>query len=249
MEKKFVISLAGVAIAIRPIYDDIRAFCRGYLSEEEPAFAVAILPEDIAFERTRLEAEDRREGVPVRSFSDGSMEILAVYRKIALGLLDYGIVLIHGSCVAVDGKSYLFAARSGTGKSTHARLWRQQFGARAVMVNDDKPLLKLTEDGVMAFGTPWSGKHRLDTNIGCPLKAICLLRRSEENRIVPADVQAHYPDLLRQIYLPREPQALARTLVLLDGILARVELYTLECNMEPAAALVSYRGMNKEKMQ
>ena len=44
---------------------------------------------------------------------------------------------------------------SGTGKSTHARLWRETFGDRAVMVNDDKPLLRITKDGVIAYGTPW----------------------------------------------------------------------------------------------
>jgi serine kinase of HPr protein (carbohydrate metabolism regulator) len=57
----------------------------------------------------------------------------------------YDTFLFHGSAIAVDGVGYLFTAKSGTGKSTHARLWRELLGARAVMVNDDKPLLRVTE--------------------------------------------------------------------------------------------------------
>ncbi len=60
------------------------------------------------------------------------------YRKLAESLLEYGVLLFHGSSVAVDGFGYIFAAQSGTGKSTHARLWRELLGERAVMVNDDK---------------------------------------------------------------------------------------------------------------
>ena len=64
------------------------------------------------------------------------METLAVYRKMA----DYDTVLLHGSAIAVDDEGYFFTAKSGTGKSTHARLWREMLGDRAVMINDDNRL-------------------------------------------------------------------------------------------------------------
>ena len=51
------------------------------------------------------------------------------------------------------------------------------------MVNDDKPLLQITKNGVIAYGTPWDGKHHLSSNIAVPLKAICILTRASENHI------------------------------------------------------------------
>ena len=80
----------------------------------------------------------------------------------------------------MDGQAVLFTAKSGTGKSTHTKLWRDLFGERAVMVNDDKPLLRILKDGVLVCGTPWDGKHRLSTNCALPLKAICILERGKK---------------------------------------------------------------------
>ena len=89
----------------------------------------------------------------------------------------YDTILFHGSAVAVDGIGYLFTAKSGTGKSTHTRLWRELFGERAVMLNDDKPLIKVSENGIIVYGTPWDGKHRLSTNTFVPLKGICFMSK------------------------------------------------------------------------
>jgi serine kinase of HPr protein (carbohydrate metabolism regulator) len=100
-----------------------------------------------------------------------------------LSLMRYNGLRIHASAVEVDGKAYLFSANSGTGKSTHTRLWREVFGDRAVMVNDDKPFLRMTEGAVMVYGSPWNGKHGLGCNLSVPLKAVCILERGEENRI------------------------------------------------------------------
>ena len=100
-------------------------------------------------------------------------------------MISYDTILFHGSVIAVDGIGYLFTAKSGTGKSTHTRLWREYFGDRAAMVNDDKPLLKITDSSVIAYGTPYNGKHRLGTNISVPLKAICILTRAADNHIEP----------------------------------------------------------------
>ncbi len=141
----------------------------------------------------------QKRAFPSGSFSDAYLETLAVYRKIADHLLSYDTLLFHGSVIAVDGEGYLFTAKSGgTGKSTHTRLWREYFGERAVMVNDDKPLLRITDSGVTAYGTPWDGKHRLSTNIAVPLKGICILTRDTTNHIEPAEPHAVYPLIVQQ---------------------------------------------------
>ncbi|MBQ6890994.1 MAG: hypothetical protein IJN47_00140, partial [Clostridia bacterium] len=122
-------------------------------------------------------------------------------------------------------------------------LWRALLGDRARMVNDDKPLLQLGADGVTVFGTPWNGKHRLGENISAPLKAICLLERSPQNRIRSATRAEVLPLLLQQTYRPADPEALSRTLFLVDELSRRVKLFRLGCNMDPEAAQVAYDAM------
>ena len=100
------------------------------------------------------------------------------------------------------------------------------------------------DDRVMVCGTPWDGKHRISSNVMVPLKAICILRRGQENRIRPVSVQEALPILLQQSYRPSNPQQLGKLLELVDKTSKLTGLYVLECNMDPEAALVAYRGMS-----
>lgn len=242
---KFTIELAGRLIGIRSLYPEIHDMCREYLSDRKPEFEIAIVPEDIACERALSDREVRFEGKAPEPFPDSYLETLAVYRKIADRLLAYDTLLFHGSAIAVDGSGYLFTGKSGAGKSTHARLWRELLGERAVMVNDDKPLLKITKDSVIVYGTPWDGKHHLSRNISVPLKAIGCLEQSGENRITELEKSERLPILLQQVYRPRDPGLLLKTLPLVNRLAATVRLYELSCNMEPEAARVAYHGMNR----
>lgn len=244
---RFSILLAGHTVEISAFFPSTKQFCVEYLTEKAPEFQVSISQADIDDERIRSAREDELEGIPVRHFSDAYLETLAVYRKLALGLLNYDVLLFHGSVVAVDGEGYLFTAKSGTGKSTHTRLWRQKFGSRAVMVNDDKPLLIVSAEGVTACGTPWDGKHRLSTNIQVPLKGLCILERSVENHIHPISPKEAFPMLMQQSYRPEDAPRMLRTLALLERLQKTVPLYRLGCNMEQEAAEVAYRGMKGAK--
>ena len=155
----------------------------------------------------------------------------------------YETFRLHGSAVAVDGMCYLFTARSGTGKSTHTKLWRRMLGSRAVMVNDDKPLLRVEENGVTVFGTPYNGKHRLGANISVPLKAICILERSVENHIHPITPEEAYTMLLQQSYRPQDKAALLKTLMLIDKMKEKTAFWRLGCNMDISAAEIAYQAM------
>ena len=239
----FTIKLAGQNIGIAAINGYVREYCRDYLTEDRADFDIAISPSDIEYERERSAAEDKKEGIPTRQFSDSYLETLAVYRKIADKMLDYDTILFHGSVVAVDGVGYLFTAKSGTGKSTHTRLWREMLGERAVMINDDKPLISLSKSGIMVHGTPWDGKHRLSTNTSVPLRAICILERAEENRIVPITKKDAYNMLMQQVYRPTGVEGMMKTLALIDRLAAGVKLYRLGCNMYISAAITAYNGM------
>ena len=261
--KSFTIRLAGQYFTTCPVCDYIREYCKDYIVADvkrgaatetggtvSPVyFSIATTQSDIDFEREKSAREDIKEGIPIRHFSDAYLETLAVYRKIADCLLSCDTLLFHGSVIAVDGEGYLFTAKSGTGKSTHTRLWREYFGERAVMVNDDKPLLHITDSGVTAYGTPWDGKHRLSTNIAVPLKGICILTRDTTNHIEPAEPHAAYPMIVQQTNRSLSADGMKQTLSLIDRMLNVVPVYRLGCNMDIEAARLAYEGMNRLKKQ
>lgn len=242
----FSIRIGEKTIKIISNYSYVKEYCEKYLTDQAEDMLIEISQNDILQEQQRSEAEDIKEGNPIRNFTDEYLEVLAVYRKIAEKMIEYDTLLFHGSVISVDGVGYLFTAKSGTGKSTHTRLWHEVFGDRVVMVNDDKPLLRITEEGVTVFGTPWDGKHRLSNNIAVPLKAICVLNRDKTNHICPVSRKEVYPLLLQQTYRSVEPLKMAKTLQLLDGVIRTTNLYALGCNMEREAAVVAYTGINKE---
>lgn len=238
-----VYKIADTVFRICSIYDQVHTLCREYRSEEQPELTVETLTSDIVQERAFSEEQNRREHIPVINHTDAYLETLAVHRKIAELLLDRGILLFHGSAIAMDGEVYLFSAPSGTGKSTHTRLWRERFGERVYMVNDDKPLLKVTDAGVVVYGSPWNGKHRLSRNVCVPLKALCFLERGSENRIKQITTAEALPMLFPQTHCPRGRKELLQALDLLNGLVRQVKLYSLQCNMTLQAADVSYEGM------
>lgn len=236
--------IAEQNISITSLYDEVHLLCADYRCPgAAPDFAVQTAEEDIEFERVRSEREDKKAGIRWRRFSDGYLETLAVYRKIAERMPFCDTILFHGSCVAVDGEAYLFTAKSGTGKSTHTRLWRELLGERAVMVNDDKPLIRITGTEAVICGTPWDGKHRLSSNIAVRLKAVCIIERAEKNSIRPITSGEAYPMLLQQTYRPLYAPAMSKTLTLIDRLALSASFWRLGCNKDIEAARTAYNAM------
>jgi hypothetical protein len=235
--------IAGKTVAMTSLYPDVHEYCAEYRTDEAPDFAVEVTPADIEDEDARTRREYALEERPVPGFSPEILEQTAAYRKIAERLIAYDRVVFHGACVAVDGQGYLFTAKSGTGKSTHAALWSELLGERAVNVNDDKPILHVADDGVTAYGTPWTGKHHRGRNMAVPLKAICLLEQAAENHIAPITWKRAYPMLVQQTYRPRDAERLAITMPLVDRLARSVKLYCLRCNMDLSAAETAWNAM------
>lgn len=242
----FTIKIAGRVVAVSAMFESSRDYCRDYLCQETPDFSVEITTEDLVLEREKSAKTDLAEGVSVRNVSDEHLEITAIQRKIAEKLFAYDVLLFHGSVVSVDGAAYLFTAKSGTGKSTHTRLWREMLGDRAVMVNDDKPFLCVTEEGVVACGSPWNGKHHLGANICMPLKAICILERGDVNEIEPISAQQAVFMMLQQSNRPADRKMMNRYMDLIDKICAAVRFYRLRCNMEKGAAELAFKVLSGE---
>ena len=81
----------------------------------------------------------------------------ALWGGYGLMTLPYQTVAIHSSCIVYKDKAILFLGESGTGKSTHTRLWREHI-PEAVLLNDDSPIVRVEEEKIWAYGSPWSGK-------------------------------------------------------------------------------------------
>jgi hypothetical protein len=144
----------------------------------------------------------------------------------------------------------LFSAPSGTGKSTHTNLWQQIFGEdRAVIVNDDKPVLRLEAGDIYVYGTPWSGKSRLNNNLRVPLGAIIFLSQAKENRIRRLDNKEALRLLIYQSQHPGGDRVrMDRLLVLLDELLQRIPIYQLECDVSFDAVEVVYREIIEKEI-
>lgn len=239
----FCVKLAERMVSVVCNYKETEEFCREYLvpQTDQADISVKVTLSDICEERSKAE---REYGEDAAQFTNAYLETLAVYRQIATQMPTYDTILFHGSVIAVDDEAYLFTAVSGTGKSTHTRLWREHFGGRAYMVNDDKPLLRVLPDGqVIAYGTPWNGKHRLGRNVGVPLRGLAILSRGEVNRIRTISREEAFAVLYQQMYRPTKQSAtIAKSLQVLDRVMG-LPLWSLSCNMSKEAVQVSYRGM------
>ncbi len=242
---EFHMKIADRVGCIHPLFESTAQYFRAYVTDQPAHFFVTVTADHLRFEQAELDEEARLEGMRRRQFTDPFLERAAIQRAFAEQLFDQDTLLVHGSTVAVDGAAYLFTARCGTGKSTHTRLWREVFGERAVMINDDKPFLQLTSQGVFACGSPWSGKHGLDSNITAPLQGICILERGSENRIRPIAAEEALPMLLHQSYRPLDSAKADRFEELVRTLVKTVPLWLLQCNKEPQAAIIAHQAMRQ----
>ena len=111
-------------------------------------------------------------------------------------------------------------------------------------MDDDKTFLQITPSGVFAYGSPWSGKHGLDTNVCLPLKGVCFLQRGSENLIRQAIPEDRLGELQHQTLIPEDPVGMQKALSLLNALVQVVPLWEMECTKEPDAALISHRAMS-----
>ena len=162
-------------------------------------------------------------------------------------LVNFDGMMLHASAVVKDGYAYLFSAPCGTGKSTHTGLWRKTFGEdQVLMLNDDKPALRLEDGRWYAYGTPWSGKTGQNINMRVPLGGICILTRGETNEIAPFGGALAALALMEQTSRPGMAEGRGTLLELMDKLLTKVPVWKLKCTPTEEAARVSQRAMYEE---
>lgn len=239
----FTISLADVPVCISCRYQENKAFLQDYLTDRRPLFTVSPTDQDIRRMQEDFDRMDEADGIPKQQRTERLLENNAIHALLAEKLVEYGVLLMHGSALCMDGQGIIFTGKSGTGKSTHARLWREAFGSRVWMINDDKPLIRLADGKAVVYGSPWDGKHHLSRNACAPLKAIVSLHRDRNNRIEPMGREEAFLMLLRQRYALRD-DSLARLIIALQAeLLDAAAFYRLYCNMETEAAWTAWKGV------
>ena len=161
---------------------------------------------------------------------------------IAYGLvtMPHQTVAIHTSVIEYKDRTVLFLGESGTGKSTHTRLWRENIEG-AVLLNDDSPMLRIIDGKPWMFGSPWSGKTPCYKQESYPLAACVRLSQAPYNKIQRLSIPQAYAALH-----PSCPPDFAYDDALYDYIsetigevLAQVPLYHLACLPDADAARLS----------
>ena len=210
---------------------------RAYLSANQnaaPDFSVD-MPEDVLMRK--------HEALPTLTLDECRYVYMgeAFYHK----LLGFDGMLLHASCVAKDGKAYLFSAKSGTGKSTHTHLWMETLDG-VKMINDDKPAVRLIDGRFCACGTPFSGKNDESENKTVPVRAIVFLERAAENSIDRITPKEALPLFMSQTIRPAKKEYMIKMLDILDKVLTEVPVFRLKCNISQDAVYTAYNGIETE---
>lgn len=173
-------------------------------------------------------------------------ELNALYRMISEQMPRYNGMMIHASALSMEGKGFLLSGKSGAGKSTHARMWRETFQDSVMMINDDKPLLRRNGETFFIYGTPVDGKHRLSSNTKAPLCGICFICQGDANKIRRLSASEALPKVLEQIYRNEDRTYMFKLLELADRLLKETPVYELTCTVSHEAAKLAYQMMKEE---
>lgn len=166
----------------------------------------------------------------------------------ALRTAGLGTLEVHASVVVNEGKAYLFMARSGTGKSTHSRMWHRAI-PNTRLLNDDNPIVRLLPDGsVIAYGSPWSGKTPCYRNEQYPAGAFVKIVRAEDNKLVRLSVFEAYALIYSSSSGYKADKHIADGLYeTISGIVTSIPAYSMECLPDEDAAVVCHSGILTDK--
>lgn len=226
----FVINIAKLNIGIDEKYSHVKKLCKDYIVDTDDIdFCVSVSDEEIKAEQSLDEGK----------FSKGYCESICIYRQICKKIPEFDAFLMHAAVIELDGKSYAFSAKSGTGKSTHIMLWQKIFGNRCRIINGDKPIMRRFDGKFYACGTPWCGKENFGENAVSPIVAFCFIERSENNFIEKISQDEILSRIFHQLFVPQDMPMQDKFFALLDDFLAQTPAFLLRCNMEDEAAHVA----------
>lgn len=148
-------------------------------------------------------------------------------------------LLMHSSVVMNSGNGYLFLGKSGTGKSTHTRLWLENIPGSELM-NDDNPVVRVIDGAVRVYGSPWSGKTPCYRNIDVPVGAFVMLEQKPYNRIARMNVIESFAAMISSCSSIKWDKRIYDSICSTIGsVLEKVPVYKLECLPDREAAELS----------
>jgi hypothetical protein len=149
-------------------------------------------------------------------------------------------IVIHASSLIYEEKGVVFSAPSGTGKSTHVRLWESNKGA--IVINDDTPPIRFFEGKPYVFGSPWSGSSEKYTNAKAPLAAIFILEQASINSVEKLSQIDSITKLMPRMFLPYfNNELMEKAILIFEKILASVPIYLLKCRPDIEAMELAYK--------
>lgn len=221
-----IYKIADMNIKIETKSDNILKRLKPYItSDQSYDFVVKASEDDIKYEHTLA-----------TDVSNDMLENTALFRQICKKVLEkYNGMFLHCASIKYNGKAYLFTAPSGTGKTTHIKLWIEHMGNRVEVINGDKPILRRKDNEIIVYGTPWQGKENYGSNINAPLGGIFLLRRAEKNTVTKATAKESLPFLLSQTLRLNKKENMIKIFEMLEYIVKSTPIYNLNCNMDKQA--------------
>ena len=229
--------IAELNVIMNPIHEMLKERGAKYLFDFDDK-------EDIVAVLTEQEIADRHADCP--TLTPDECEYLWTGAGFYEKLLQFQGMFLHASAVAVGGKAYLFSAPCGVGKSTHTALWQEYFGAdKAVIINDDKPAIRLIDGKFYVFGTPFSGKSDKNENVKVPLKAICFLEQADKNSIRKMSAVESLMQIFNQTLRPVDTEKMEQLIFLVDKLLKNIPVYKMGCTISADAVETAYTTMSK----
>lgn len=182
--------------------------------------------------------------------SRGGVAVEVRYFNMMAEVMKYAMIVrdglvFHSSSLCYKGGAYLFSAPSGTGKSTHTGLWTQYVDG-AYVFNDDSPAIRVSDEGVFAYGTPWSGKTDINRNVKLPLKGIVFLNRGKANSVTPYGGREMLEQLMSQSFVSPFGGLIIKFFQTAEKITKGLPVYKLYCDISRDAVTVVKEAFDKE---
>ena len=237
---ELTLKIADLNVQIETHFSFMEKFCENYLCEKGI--------NDLQVKVERIPKEEIKEELLAATDSSSIeyIECLQIYRRIAEQLPKYERCVVHGAAISYRNKAFLFVAPSGTGKSTHIRLWHRYLGDAIGIINGDKPILHIAKNEVNVYGTPWAGKEGWQKNVCVPLDAICFLKQSETNKVIEINPNDYIANILQQVYMPNDEEMMRRTLELISVMMDKVRFYMVYCNISEDAVKTVFEKITDE---
>lgn len=227
----------------RPAEDSgsLDSFCFGYSFDKEAPKGIVRFENGDDWAHGLLTIEPHTQFTIADSCMNNTMMLMYAYNT---GWHD--TLMLHASAPMVDGRGYIFMAKSGTGKSTHSQMWMDNIPG-VELLNDDNPVVRIIDGVPMLFGTPWSGKTPCYKNQSVPLGGAVRITRAPYNKCTRLNVIEAYASLLPSCssmkWNEAWNQAQHKTI---EKVISTVASWNMECLPDAEAAKVCYASVSKQ---